>query len=170
VAYEKNTLHSSQPCAHRIRDFFLKPSETEIAGFNMNFWETFYKNKLTLSGGGLVILLLVISILAQWLAPYDPGQINLNNVLASPSAKHLFGTDQLGRDVLSRMIWGARISLIVGFVATGIAIIIGAILGAVSGYYGGWVDSVILSGAFHLEYYDRYRTDKLDGCDKAGAC
>lgn len=110
----------------------------------MNFWEKFYKNKLMLSGGGLVLLLGIISILAPWLAPYDPGQIDLNNVLAFPSAKHWFGTDQLGRDVLSRMIWGARISLVVGFVATGISIIIGAILGAVSGYYGGWIDSVIM--------------------------
>jgi peptide/nickel transport system permease protein len=58
--------------------------------------------------------------------------------------KHLCGTDQLGRDVLSRMIWGSRISLKVGFAATGVAIIIGAILGAVSGYYGGWIDSVIM--------------------------
>jgi peptide/nickel transport system permease protein len=110
----------------------------------MNFWETFYKNKLMLSGGGLVLLLLIVSLLAPWLAPYDPGQIDLTNVLASPSMNHLFGTDQLGRDVLSRMIWGARISLKVGFVATGVAIIIGTILGAVAGYYGGWVDSVIM--------------------------
>jgi peptide/nickel transport system permease protein len=136
--------HSSQHRAPSIWSFFLKPSETAIAGFNMNFWETFYKNKLMLSGGGLVLLLLVISILAPWLAPYDPGQIELTNVLTSPSIKHLFGTDQLGRDVLSRMIWGARISLKVGFVATGFAIIIGTILGAVSGYYGGWIDSVIM--------------------------
>ncbi|HUN56354.1 MAG TPA: ABC transporter permease [Smithella sp.] len=110
----------------------------------MNFWETFYKNKLMLTGGGLVILLLAISLMAPWLSPYDPGQIDLNNVLSSPSMKHLFGTDQLGRDVLSRMIWGARISLKVGFAATGVAIIIGAVLGAISGYYGGWVDSVIM--------------------------
>jgi len=110
----------------------------------MNFWETFYKNKLMLCGGGLVTLLLIISLMAPWLAPYDPGQIDLTNVLTSPSIKHLCGTDQLGRDVLSRMIWGSRISLKVGFAATGVAIIIGAILGAVSGYYGGWVDSVIM--------------------------
>jgi peptide/nickel transport system permease protein len=110
----------------------------------MNFWETFYKNKLMLSGGAIILLLLIVSLLAPWLAPYDPGQIELNNVLASPSMKHLFGTDQLGRDVLSRMIWGAKISLMVGFVATGIAIIIGTILGAVSGYYGSWVDSMIM--------------------------
>jgi peptide/nickel transport system permease protein len=110
----------------------------------MNFWETFYKNKLMIYGGGLVTLLLIISLMAPWLAPYDPGQIDLTNVLTSPSMKHLCGTDQLGRDVLSRMIWGSRISLKVGFAATGVAIIIGAILGALSGYYGGWVDSVIM--------------------------
>src|SRR5271157_748240 len=110
----------------------------------MNFWETFYKNKLMLYGGGLVTLLLIISLLAPWLAPYDFGQIDLTNVLAAPSLRHLFGTDQLGRDVISRMVWGARISLKVGFVATGVAIIIGTILGAVAGYYGGWVDSVIM--------------------------
>jgi peptide/nickel transport system permease protein len=110
----------------------------------MNFGEALYKNKLMLTGSGLVLLLLFVSLLAPWLAPYDPGQIDLANVLSSPSLKHLFGTDQLGRDVLSRMIWGARISLKVGFVATGVAIIIGTILGAVAGYYGGWVDSVIM--------------------------
>ena len=110
----------------------------------MNFWETFYKNKLMLYGGGLVTLLLIISLMAPWLAPYDPGQIDLTNVLTSPSMKHLCGTDQLGRDVFSRMIWGSRISLKVGFAATGVAIIIGAILGAISGYYGGWVDSVVM--------------------------
>src|SRR5450759_433495 len=110
----------------------------------MKFWETFYKNKLMLTGSGLVLLLLLISFLAPWLAPYDPGQLDLKNVLTSPSMRHLFGTDQLGRDVLSRMIWGARISLKVGFAATGLAIIIGVILGATAGYYSGWVDAVIM--------------------------
>jgi peptide/nickel transport system permease protein len=110
----------------------------------MNFWETFYKNKLAITGSGIVLLLFIVSLLASWLAPYDPGQINLKNVLESPSWNNLFGTDQLGRDVLSRMIWGARISLKVGFAATGLAIIIGVILGATAGYYGGWVDAVIM--------------------------
>jgi peptide/nickel transport system permease protein len=110
----------------------------------MDAWESVYKNKLMLAGSGIVLLLMVVSMLAPWLAPYDPGQINLNNVLAPPSADHLFGTDPLGRDVFSRMIYGARISLKVGFVATGLAILIGTVLGAVSGYYGGWIDSVIM--------------------------
>jgi len=110
----------------------------------MGFWETFYKNKLALTGSAIVLLLFLVSLFAPLFAPYDPGQIDLKKVLLSPSMNHLFGTDQLGRDVLSRMIWGARISLKVGFVATGVAIIIGTLLGAVAGYYGGWIDAVIM--------------------------
>lgn len=110
----------------------------------MTFWEMFYKNKLAMTGCGIVILLFVVSVLAPLIAPYDPGAIDLKNVLAPPSGDHWFGTDQLGRDVLSRMIWGARISLKVGFVATGLAILIGMVLGAVAGYYGGWIDAVIM--------------------------
>jgi len=109
-----------------------------------DFWKRFSKNKIALAGSCVVILLFVISILAPWLAPYDPNQINLKLVLSPPSGSHLCGTDQLGRDVLSRMIWGARISLKVGFVATGIAILIGAVLGAIAGYYGRWTDAVIM--------------------------
>jgi peptide/nickel transport system permease protein len=110
----------------------------------MTFWEMFYKNKLALTGCGIVILLFVVSLMAPVIDPYDPGAIDLKNVLAPPSGEHWFGTDQLGRDVLSRMIWGARISLKVGFVATGLAILIGMILGAVAGYYGGWIDATIM--------------------------
>jgi len=109
-----------------------------------DFWRRFRKNRLALAGSVLVLFLFFVSLLAPWLAPYDPNAIDLKNILAPPSAEHWFGTDQLGRDVCSRMIWGAGISLKVGFVATGIAILIGTILGAVSGYYGGWVDSVIM--------------------------
>ncbi len=109
-----------------------------------DFWKRFRKNRLALAGSVLVLFLFVVSLLAPWLAPYDPSAIDLKNILAPPSGAHWFGTDQLGRDVCSRMIWGAGISLKVGFVATGIAILIGTILGAVAGYYGGWVDAVIM--------------------------
>jgi peptide/nickel transport system permease protein len=109
-----------------------------------DFWERFLKNKMAVAGSLVVLLLFAVSLLAPWIAPCDPSAIDLTQVLAAPSSAHLFGTDQLGRDVLSRMIWGARISLKVGFVATGIAILLGAILGAVSGYYGRWVDAVIM--------------------------
>ncbi|PIP07039.1 MAG: peptide ABC transporter permease [Syntrophobacteraceae bacterium CG23_combo_of_CG06-09_8_20_14_all_50_8] len=108
------------------------------------FWKRFAKNKMAMAGGIIVASLFVISFLAPWLSPYDPGEINLKIVLAPPSGSHPLGTDQLGRDVLSRMIWGARISLKVGFVATGLAILIGTLLGAVAGYYGKWIDAAIM--------------------------
>lgn len=109
-----------------------------------DFFGRFLKNKMALAGALVVVLLFAISLLAPWIAPYNPNAIDLKQVLAAPSSVHPLGTDQLGRDVLSRMIWGARISLKVGFVATGIAILLGAILGAVSGYYGRWVDAAIM--------------------------
>ena len=109
-----------------------------------DFRERFLKNKIAVAGSIVVLALFAVSLLAPWIAPYDPSAIDLKQVLAPPSAAHPFGTDQLGRDVLSRMIWGARISLKVGFVATGIAMLIGTILGALSGYYGRWVDAVIM--------------------------
>jgi len=109
-----------------------------------DFWKRFSKNKIALAGSCVVILLFIVSVFAPMIAPYDPHEINLKLVLAPPSGSHLCGTDQLGRDVFSRMVWGSRISLKVGFVATGIAIVIGAILGAVAGYYGRWTDAVIM--------------------------
>jgi peptide/nickel transport system permease protein len=109
-----------------------------------DFRKRFLKNRVAVVGSVIVIVLFAVSLLAPWLAPHDPNAIDLKNVLAPPSAGHPFGTDPLGRDVLSRMIWGAGISLKVGFVATGIAILIGTILGALAGYYGRWVDALIM--------------------------
>jgi len=77
------------------------------------------------------------------LVPYSPTEINLFEVLEPPSKKHWLGTDDRGRDVLARMIWGSRISLSVGFVAVGIYVIIGIIFGSLAGYYGGWIDQLI---------------------------
>ncbi|MBW2544691.1 MAG: ABC transporter permease [Deltaproteobacteria bacterium] len=109
-----------------------------------DFWYRFSRNRMAMAGGIVVILLFIVSLLASWISPYDPNEINLHEVLSNPSFAHLFGTDQLGRDVLSRMMWGAGISLKVGFVATGVSIFIGVILGAIAGYYGRWIDTVIM--------------------------
>jgi peptide/nickel transport system permease protein len=102
------------------------------------------RNWLAFGGGLLVLAVFVIAIFAPLIAPYDPSQIDIRNILVGPGSQHLFGTDDLGRDVLSRMIWGSRVSLAVGFVAIGIATLIGLLLGAVSGYYGGHLDSAIM--------------------------
>jgi len=97
-----------------------------------------------MSGCIVVIALFLIAILAPLISPYNPNDIDRKHVLMPPDKHHLLGTDDLGRDVLSRMIWGARISLAVGFVAVGIACVIGIVLGALAGYYGGWVDRVLM--------------------------
>jgi peptide/nickel transport system permease protein len=102
------------------------------------------RNRLAVVGGMLVLLVFVLSIFAPWIAPYNPAAIDIKNILIGPSCSHLLGTDDLGRDVFSRMLWGGRISLEVGFVAVGIATIIGIILGSIAGYYGGWVDGGIM--------------------------
>jgi len=109
-----------------------------------DFAQSFAGNKLAMGGFAIVLILFVVSLLAPWISPYEPTAIDLRNVLAAPSWQHPLGTDQLGRDILSRMIWGSRISLKVGFVSTGIAIIIGALLGAVAGYFGRRVDALIM--------------------------
>ena len=109
-----------------------------------DFYHRFRRNKIAVAGSVVVFLLFMIAIFAPLIAPYEPTDINLQKILAPPSMQHLFGTDQLGRDVLSRMIWGARISLLVGFVSTGIAIVIGIVLGAISGFYGKWIDAAIM--------------------------
>jgi peptide/nickel transport system permease protein len=108
------------------------------------FWARLRRNKLAISGLILVGGLFLVSIFAYYLAPYDPGHIDLKQVLLPPNSQHWLGTDTLGRDVLSRIIYGSRVSLKVGFVAVGLATLIGLIVGASAGYYGGWVDLVLM--------------------------
>ena len=103
-----------------------------------------HRNRLALAGGLTLALLGVVALAAPWLAPYDPLDINLPEVLLPPSAAHWLGTDQLGRDVLSRMIYGARISLVIGFIAVGIAVVVGMVIGALAGFYGGRVDAALM--------------------------
>jgi peptide/nickel transport system permease protein len=95
-------------------------------------------------GAGIILLLIVAALGSQWLAPLDPIAQNLNDRLLAPSWAHWMGTDQYGRDVFSRLIYGARISLAVGFVAVSIYIFIGTLVGSLAGYYGGWLDAVLM--------------------------
>ena len=91
-----------------------------------------------------VILIFILSALfAPWLAPYDPNEMTLD-MMSAPSKMHLLGTDDLGRDLLSRIIWGTQISLFVGISTVFISLILGVILGVVAGYYGGWADMIIM--------------------------
>ena len=102
------------------------------------------KNPLALTGLIIIGIISIMAIFAPLIAPFDPDAINVKNILLPPSSSHLMGTDGLGRDVYSRMLFGARISLLVGIVAVGIATIIGIVLGAIAGFYRGWVDTIIM--------------------------
>ncbi|WLR42690.1 ABC transporter permease [Bacillus carboniphilus] len=106
-------------------------------------WNTFKNNRLAICGLVIVLFFLVIGILAPVIAPYSYEEQTLSNRLQPPSADHWFGTDDFGRDILTRVIYGARISLRVGFFSVLGSAIIGSLLGIIAGYYGGWVDQII---------------------------
>lgn len=102
------------------------------------------RDPLTLWGLGIILTLAVVAIAAPWLAPYDPLAVSLPEALLPPSSQHWLGTDPLGRDVLSRLIYGTRISLSIGVLAVGVAVIVGVAVGASAGFFGGWLDAVLM--------------------------
>jgi peptide/nickel transport system permease protein len=114
-------------------------------------WRAMRLNPLAAAGIVLVAIFTMLAILAPWIAPHDPAEINLPTRLAGPSAAHWFGTDELGRDTLSRIIYGARISMLVGSSVVTVALILGLIVGCIAGYYGGRVDrfvNIVVMNAF----------------------
>lgn len=130
-------------------------------GYWKMIWRQYQRNRMAVAGLWFIATLIVIALGASLIAtnkplyctasgsclhapiPYTPTQYNLDDTLMPPSAKHWLGTDEQGRDVAARMVFGARISLAVGVVAVSLYVVIGVILGALAGYYGGWVDQVI---------------------------
>ena len=109
-----------------------------------NILKKLIKNKFAMIGLTTIILLILVSVFAPVISPYTPSQQNIFERLQPPSLTHIFGTDDLGRDVFTRMIFGARISLSVGFISVFIILVIGTFLGIVSGYYGGKADYIIM--------------------------
>lgn len=110
----------------------------------MDFLRRFIKHRLAVVGGIFGILILIVAIFAPFIAPYDPNAVDFGAMLVKPSANHLFGTDHLGRDLLSRILYGARVSLTVGVGAVAVSCIIGGICGLLAGYFGRAVDIVIM--------------------------
>lgn len=113
------------------------------------FRQRFFRNKAGLFGLAVVILILLLAFLAPWLAPQDPSQqffdgLTLEGKPLPPGGQFLLGTDTLGRDLLSRLIWGARASMLVGLVANGAAVLIGALVGASAGYFRGWGGALLM--------------------------
>jgi peptide/nickel transport system permease protein len=103
----------------------------------------FLRRPLAVAGLLVATAFVLAAIFAPWLAPYKPGEPDFTAVLAPPSSEHLLGTDELGRDVLSRIIWGARASIEAGVLATFLALIVAVPIGVTAGYYRGWIDAVV---------------------------
>ena len=121
----------------------IEPSSVEpaaAAGFSRRWFRT----PTFVAGLAILAALVVVTVLAPIITPYDPTQQDLNNTLAGPSAQHWLGTDQLGRDVWARLLYGARIDLLVGFLAVLFPFCIGTALGCLAGYYGGWVETIVM--------------------------
>ncbi|MFE4713055.1 MULTISPECIES: nickel transporter permease [Paenibacillus] len=131
----------SQPTIHAT-----SPSNVpakEASGPWRDAWRAFRKNKTAMLGLGIILFFVMIALLAPWIAPYDYKEQELVNRLKPPSAQHWLGTDDLGRDLFSRLIYGARISLWVGFFSVIGSMIAGTILGVLAGFYGKWIDMLI---------------------------
>ncbi|MFF0830971.1 nickel transporter permease [Brevibacillus sp. NPDC003359] len=131
-------------------DLALQPEEGKVEQTyaSRSQWKLmlsrFKKNKRALVGFWMVVFCVVVALFAQWVAPYDPIEQNMEIMLAGPSWSHPLGTDEFGRDILSRIIHGTQISLMTGIVGVLIAVVLGVALGTISGYFGGWADSLIM--------------------------
>lgn len=112
-------------------------------GYLAGVWRRFRRSPSGLVGLTIVLLFLLLIIGAPHVVPHDPDQTNFANALKGPSGAHWLGTDELGRDLLSRMMMGARISGLIGIVSVGIGLVVGVPLGLVAGYYGGWLDLLV---------------------------
>jgi len=122
-------------------DVDLPPASARRAGSRA--WRKFKSNKAALVGFGLVGFFVLLAMLAPVLPIPDPSATDWSAVRKAPSAAHWLGTDEIGRDILSRMIWGARASLMAGVFSVGIAVCLGVPFGIIAGYFGGWIDMVI---------------------------
>jgi len=107
-------------------------------------WLRFRRHRMALAGMALMGLIVALVVLAPWVTPYDPNEIDLKIRLQPPDARNLMGTDELGRDVFTRILYGGRISLLIGIAAMVVSVTIGTLVGAVGGYFGGTIDSIVM--------------------------
>jgi peptide/nickel transport system permease protein len=112
--------------------------------FRQDVWRRFRRNRLAVLGAGIVVLLIIVAALANVIAPYSPTLVDLNAQFEPPSLQHPFGTDYFGRDILSRVIHGARISLVIGLVPTMMALAFGTVVGVTAGFKGGKIDTALM--------------------------
>ncbi|MEQ4511068.1 MAG: nickel transporter permease [Dickeya sp.] len=115
-----------------------------VWGQRYRLWLGFRTNPLAVIGLIIIVVVMLLALVAPWLAPYDPGFQNLSNRLAAPSAAHWFGTDELGRDVFSRIVYGGRTTLGMVLAVVALTAPIGLLVGCIAGYAGGWLDKILM--------------------------
>lgn len=121
-----------------------KGRKSKVSSPSAEAWRRMKRNKLALVGLAVIILMILVAILAPVIAPYGYDEQNYSAVLQKPSAAYPLGTDDFGRDLLTRLIYGSRISIPVGFICSALSLIVGGGLGLVAAYYGGWVEDIIM--------------------------
>ena len=126
-----------------VIDIKKDAAQNRAAGPWREGWRSFKKSKISLIGAGIVLFFIVLAVFGPMIAPQGINEQELTKRLLAPSSQHWFGTDDFGRDIFSRVVHGARISLWVGFFAVILSVIVGSVLGIVAGYYGKWIDTII---------------------------
>lgn len=129
--------------ARVMEELGLRADELQASTLYRDAWNRLKKNKMAIGSFIVLVLIALVAIFAPMIAPYDPYAQDLTLINQPPSAEHWFGTDDVGRDLFSRVVYGTRISMLVGVVCEAICVPIGVILGALAGYFGGWIDAVI---------------------------
>ena len=143
--YQSQTEIHSQPADVHPKEIDAKAVTPEKRKSQwLEVWKRLIRNKAAIAGMVVIVLLILTAIFADFIAPYHFAQQNLENTRMAPSSDHWFGTDNFGRDIFSRVVYGSRISIQVGFIAVGVAIVLGGILGSIAGYYSGRIDNVIM--------------------------
>lgn len=129
--------------ARVMEELGLRAGDLQASTLYRDAWNRLKKNKMAIASFFLLVIIALIAVFAPLIAPYDPYTQDLSRINEPPSPDHWFGTDDVGRDLFSRVVYGTRISMLVGVVCEAICVPIGVILGALAGYFGGWVDAVI---------------------------
>lgn len=129
--------------ARVMEELGLRADELQASTLYRDAWNRLKKNKMAIGSFIVLVLIALVATFAPVIAPYDPYAQDLTLINQPPSAEHWFGTDDVGRDLFSRVVYGTRISMLVGVVCEAICVPIGVILGALAGYFGGWIDAVI---------------------------
>ena len=120
------------------------PKEYRYESMAALTWRHFRRLRLALAGSAVLLVIILACVFAQFITPYDPVASNLGAQLQGPSASHWFGTNQVGQDLFTRVLYGGRISLSIGALAVLLAISIGLVVGSIAGYYGGWIDNILM--------------------------